>query len=195
MRIAIYCGSSSGQDPTLAAAAAGMADCLARAGIGIVYGGGRVGLMGAVADAALAAGGEVIGVIPQSLMDKELGHTGVTELHVVGSMHERKQLMVDLSDAFIALPGGYGTMDELFETLTWLQLGFHEKPVGLLNAGGFFDPLLDFLDGVRDAGFLLGGHRDCLLVGASPGELLARLRDFRRPELGKWIERLAADGR
>lgn len=176
-------------------AAAELAGCLARAGIGIVYGGGRVGLMGTVADAALSAGGEVIGVIPQSLMDKELGHAGVTELHVVGSMHERKQLMVDLSDAFIALPGGYGTLDELFETLTWLQLGFHDKPVGLLNAGGFFDRLLGFLDGVRDAGFLLGGHRDCLLVDTTPEGLLARLRDFRPPQLGKWIERLAADER
>lgn len=195
MRIAIYCGSSSGEDPALMTAAAELAGCLARAGIGIVYGGGRVGLMGTVADAALSAGGEVIGVIPQSLMDKELGHAGVTELHVVGSMHERKQLMVDLSDAFIALPGGYGTLDELFETLTWLQLGFHDKPVGLLNAGGFFDRLLGFLDGVRDAGFLLGGHRDCLLVDTTPEGLLARLRDFRPPQLGKWIERLAADER
>lgn len=191
MRIALYCGSNSGVDPSFTAAAADLARHLASAGIGIVYGGGRVGLMGTVADVALAAGGEVIGVIPQALMDKELGHTGVSRLHVVASMHERKQLMVDLSDAFIALPGGYGTLDELFETLTWLQLGFHGKPVGILNVGGFFDDLLGFLDRVRDDGFLLGGHRECLRVGTSPGEVLAQLRAFRAPDLGKWIERMA----
>jgi uncharacterized protein (TIGR00730 family) len=195
MRIALYCGSNSGVNPAFTAAAAGLASHLARAGIGIVYGGGRVGLMGAVAAAALAAGGEVIGVIPQALMDKELGHTGVSRLHVVGSMHERKQLMVDLSDAFIALPGGYGTLDELFETLTWLQLGFHGKPVGLLNVGGFFDGLLGFLDRVRDDGFLLGGHRDCLLVDTCHEALLARLQAFRAPDFGKWIERLTGEVR
>lgn len=195
MRIALYCGSNSGVDPAFTAAAAGLAAHLARAGIGIVYGGGCVGLMGAVADAALAAGGEVIGVIPQALMDKELGHTGVTHLHVVGSMHERKQLMVDLSDAFIALPGGYGTLDELFETLTWLQLGFHGKPVGLFNVGGFFEGLLGFLDRVCDDGFLLGGHRDCLLVDTCAESLLARLQAFRAPDLGKWIERLTGEAR
>ena len=195
MRIALYCGSNSGVDPAFTAAAADLAGHLARAGIGIVYGGGRVGLMGTVADAALAAGGEVIGVIPQALMDKELGHTGVSQLHVVGSMHERKQLMVDLSDAFIALPGGYGTLDELFETLTWLQLGFHGKAVGLLNVGGFFDGLLGFLDRVRDEGFLLGGHRDCLRVDTTPEALLAQLRAFRAPDLGKWMERLVSEAR
>lgn len=193
MRIAIYCGSNQGQDPAHTAAAANLASHLAQTGVGIVYGGGRVGLMGTVADAALAAGGEVIGVIPQSLMDLELGHTGVSQLHVVGSMHERKQLMVDLSDAFIALPGGYGTLDELFETLTWLQLGFHHKAVGLLNVGGFFDGLLGFLDRVREDAFLLAGHRDCLLVDSDPAQLLVKLRAFRAPDMGKWIERLTAD--
>ncbi len=143
-RIAIYCGSSRGNDPVFENAAVQLARYLVSEGIGIVYGGGNVGIMGIIADAALAAGGEVIGVIPESLLAKELGHQGCTELHITRSMHERKQLMVDLSDAFIALPGGFGTLDELFETLTWLQLGFHGKPVGLLNVAGFFYPLRPF---------------------------------------------------
>ena len=195
MRIAIYCGANAGADPGHRQAAQALARHLAGRGIGIVYGGGNVGLMGAVADAALAAGGEVIGVIPEALMDKELGHGGVTRLHVVGSMHERKQLMVDLSDGFIALPGGFGTLDELFETLTWLQLGFHGKPVGLLNVGGFFDPLLAFLDQASAAGFVRPEHRACLLVGTAPEPLLEAMLAFRPPELGKWIEALAAEAR
>lgn len=188
MRIAIYCGANSGFEPMHRQAAAAMAACLAHEGIGLVYGGGRVGMMGTIADAALAAGGEVIGVIPQSLMDKELGHGGVSELHVVCSMHERKQMMVDLSDGFIALPGGFGTLDELFETLTWLQLGFHGKPVGLLNAHGFFDGLLVFLDHMVAQGFLRQAHRDCLLVASEPAALLEKMRQFHPPDLGKWIE-------
>ncbi|MDZ4286989.1 MAG: TIGR00730 family Rossman fold protein, partial [Prosthecobacter sp.] len=154
MRIAIYCGANSGSLPIYREAAAAVARYLAGQGIGIVYGGGKVGLMGAVADAALSAGGEVIGVIPQSLMDKELAHVGATQLHVVKSMHERKQMMTDLCDGVIALPGGFGTLDELFESLTWLQLGFHGKPIGLLNVAGFFDGLLGFITGAREAGFL-----------------------------------------
>lgn len=195
MRIAIYCGSNGGLDPVYQQAAAGLAAFLARQGIGLVYGGGRVGLMGKIANAALAAGGEVIGVIPHSLMEKELGHTGLTELRVVRSMHERKQMMVDLSDGFIALPGGFGTLDELFETLTWLQLSFHGKPVGLLNVEGFFDGLLAFLDQMRDTGFLKEAHRECVLVEREPARLLEKMRAFRAPELGKWIEKMVAEER
>ena len=178
MRIAIYCGSSRGLDPIYATAAAEMAAYLAKQGIGIVYGGGNVGIMGVIADAALAAGGEVIGVIPESLLAKELGHGGVTELHVTRTMHERKQKMVDLSDAFIALPGGFGTLDELFETLTWLQLGFHGKPVGLLNVAGFFDHLLTFLDHMSTTGFLKPEHRSSLITETDPEALLKAIRAF-----------------
>jgi uncharacterized protein (TIGR00730 family) len=194
-RICIYCGSSSGHDPVHRAVAREVGAFLARQGIGVVYGGGNVGLMGAVADGALDERGEVIGVIPRALMEKELGHRGVTELHVVGSMHERKALMVDLSDAFIALPGGFGTLDELFETLTWLQLEFHAKPVGLLNVGGFFDGLTAFVAQMRDAGFLKPEHAACLLVEEEPERLLEALRAFSPPRLGKWIERLVAEAR
>jgi uncharacterized protein (TIGR00730 family) len=189
-RIAIYCGSSRGNDPVFENAAVQLARYLVSEGIGIVYGGGNVGIMGIIADAALAAGGEVIGVIPESLLAKELGHQGCTELHITRSMHERKQLMVDLSDAFIALPGGFGTLDELFETLTWLQLGFHGKPVGLLNVAGFFDPLLTFLDHMTSAGFLKAEHRDCLLMNTAPAALLSSMKAFKPNTCGKWIKEL-----
>ncbi|MCX6857220.1 MAG: TIGR00730 family Rossman fold protein [Verrucomicrobia bacterium] len=190
MRIAIYCGSSRGLDPVYATAAAELATFLAQQNIGIVYGGGNVGIMGVIADAALAAGGEIIGVIPESLLAKELGHTGCTELHVTRSMHERKQMMVDLSDAFIALPGGFGTLDELFETLTWLQLGFHGKPVGLLNVAGFFDHLLTFLNHMTNSGFLKSEHLDCLITETDPISLLAAIRAFQPQTCEKWIEEL-----
>jgi len=190
MRIAIYCGSSRGLDPIYATAAAEMATYLAKQGIGIVYGGGNVGIMGVIADAALAAGGEVIGVIPESLLAKELSHAGVTELHVTRSMHERKQKMVDLSDAFIALPGGFGTLDELFETLTWLQLGFHGKPVGLLNSAGFFDHLLTFLDHMSSTGFLTAKHRSSLITETEPEALLKAIRAFEPNTCEKWIDEL-----
>lgn len=194
-RICVYCGSSAGSDPLHRAAAHDLGAFLAQSGIGLVYGGGNVGLMGAVADGALSQKGEVIGVIPRSLMEKELGHGGVTQLHVVGSMHERKQLMVDLSDGFIALPGGFGTLDELFETLTWLQLSFHDKPVGILNMGGFFDGLIDFVSQMSRSGFLKPEHAACVLVENQPAALLARMEAFRPPDLGKWIEKLAAEAR
>lgn len=190
MRIAIYCGSSRGLDPIYATAAAEMAAYLAKQSIGIVYGGGNVGIMGVIADAALAAGGEVIGVIPESLLAKELGHGGVTELHVTRTMHERKQKMVDLSDAFIALPGGFGTLDELFETLTWLQLGFHGKPVGLLNVEGFFDHLLTFLDHMSTTGFLKPEHRSSLITETDPEALLQAIRAFQPYTCEKWIDEL-----
>jgi uncharacterized protein (TIGR00730 family) len=194
-RICVYCGSNAGNDPAHRAAAHDLGAFLARSGIGLVYGGGNVGLMGAVADGALSQNGEVIGVIPKSLMEKELGHGGVTELHVVTSMHERKQMMVDLSDGFIALPGGFGTLDELFETLTWLQLSFHDKPVGLLNVGGFFDGLIEFIDHMSRSGFLKPEHARCVLVENDPIQLLAAMESFRPPDLGKWIEKMAAEAR
>lgn len=186
-RIAIYCGSSRGNDPVLQEAAAALATYLVRQGIGIVYGGGKVGIMGVIADAALAAGGEVIGVIPESLLAKELGHSTLTELHITRSMHERKQMMVDLSDGFIALPGGFGTLDELFETLTWLQLSFHHKPVGILNVNGFFDHLLVFLDHMTASGFLKPEHRASLLTETDPAALLTAMRSFQPYVDGKWI--------
>ena len=185
-RVCVYCGSSSGANPVHRDAAENLGALLATRGIGLVYGGGNVGLMGAVADGALRVGGEVIGVIPTALMDKELGHTGVTNLHVTASMHERKQLMADLSDGFIALPGGVGTLEELFETFTWLQLGFHAKPVGLLNVGGFYDSLLTFLRHAADEQFLRGEHLASLLVERDADALLARMAGFRAPQLGKW---------
>jgi uncharacterized protein (TIGR00730 family) len=194
-RICVYCGSNAGNDPAHRAAAHDLGAFLARSGIGLVYGGGNVGLMGSVADGALSQNGEVIGVIPKSLMEKELGHGGVTELHVVTSMHERKQMMVDLSDGFIALPGGFGTLDELFETLTWLQLSFHDKPVGLLNVGGFFDGLIEFIDHMSRSGFLKPEHARCVLVENDPTQLLAAMESFRPPNLGKWIEKMAAEAR
>ncbi len=194
-RIAVYCGSSPGNSTTYRHGATLVGKTLAERGYGLVYGGGKVGLMGVLADAAMAVGGEVIGVIPDSLKQKELGHGGVTTLHVVTSMHERKQLMVDLSDGFIALPGGFGTLDELFETLTWLQLGFHDKPVGILNEGGFFDGLLTFLDHMQTQGFLRAEHRACVLVDQDITSLLERMETFQPPNLGKWMEQLAADER
>jgi hypothetical protein len=182
----MYCGSSSGASPVHREAAMALGAHLARSGIGLVYGGGNVGLMGALADAALAAGGEVIGVIPASLQEKELGHGGCTELRVVASMHERKQLMADLADGFIALSGGVGTLEELFETFTWLQLGFHAKPVGLLNVAGFYDRLLDFLRHLTEECFLKREHFDCLLVAEDATALLAQMAAFHPPQLGKW---------
>jgi len=194
-RICVYCGANSGLDPRYRESAWQLGAALALAGLGVVYGGGNVGLMGAVADGALSVGGEVIGVIPRALMEKELGHRGVSKLFEVGSMHERKALMVDLSDAFIALPGGFGTLDELFETLTWLQLEFHHKPIGLLNVGGYFDGLMAFVAHMRDHGFVKPEHAACLLVESDAAALLSALRAFSPPRLGKWMEQLAAEAR
>ena len=192
-RICVYCGSSPGADPVHRDAAEHLGALLAARGIGLVYGGGNVGLMGAVADGALRAGGEVIGVIPAALMQKELGHTGVTKLHVVASMHERKQLMADLSDGFIALPGGVGTLEELFETFTWLQLGFHDKPVGLLNVAAFYDHLLAFLRHATGEHFLHARHLESLQVGTDAAALLALMADFRAPRVAKWRRNLSAE--
>jgi uncharacterized protein (TIGR00730 family) len=186
-RLCVYCGSSTGNDPAYKHAAAKVGETLARQGIGVVYGGGHVGLMGVLADAALAAGGEVIGVIPVALQQKELGHSRVTELHVVDSMHERKQMMADLADGFISLPGGIGTLEELFETFTWLQLGYHHKPVGLLNVGGFYNDLLVFLEKTVRAGLLKQEHLDSLIVAEDLTTLLKRMNAFSPASAEKWI--------
>jgi hypothetical protein len=186
-RVAVFCGSSPGTDPAYADAATALGATLAERGIGLVYGGGAVGLMGIVADAVLAGGGEVVGVIPQHLWDKEVGHRGLTELHIVGSMHERKLAMADRADAFIGLPGGVGTFEELFEAITWTQLGIHQKPVGLLDVAGFYGPLLAFLDDTVDAGFLRAEHRDLILCATTPDELLARFRAWTPSPTDKWM--------
>jgi hypothetical protein len=164
--LCVFCGSSPGNRPAYAALAVRTGELIARSGLTLVYGGGRVGLMGALADAALAAGGRVVGVIPQMLIDREVGHAGLSQLHVVRTMSERKLLMGDLADAFLALPGGIGTMDELFEAWTWTQLGLHRKPCALLNFGGYYDPLIAFLDHAVDEGFLEPRYRAALLVAA-----------------------------
>jgi len=187
-RVCIYCGSSPGALPEYAEAARHCGTVLAERGLGIVYGGGNVGLMGILADAALAGGGEVIGVIPRRMVARELGHNGVTSLIAVNSMHERKQKMADLADAFLALPGGIGTMEELFEAFTWLQLGLHHKPVGLLNVAGFYDRLVEFLAHMRDERFLKAQHFDCLLVERTIEPLLDRFARFDHQPVGKWID-------
>lgn len=175
-RLCVYCGSSAGRRPAHAALAREFGRMLAERGIGLVYGGGGIGLMGILADAVLVAGGTVEGVIPRSLLERELAHAGLTRLHVVETMHERKARMAELAAAFVALPGGIGTLDELFEIWTWRQLGFHDKPIGLLNAGGYFDPLVQFLDRSVGEGFLEPSHRGLLQVADAPAGLLDALR-------------------
>jgi len=187
-RICVFAGSSFGQSDSFREAAKGFGQLIARRGLGVVYGGARVGLMGAVADAALAEGGEVIGVLPKKLVDLELAHDGLSELHVVDSMHDRKALMAELADAFVALPGGIGTLEETFEVLTWTQLGFHAKPVGLLNVGNFFDRLLDFLDHLSVTRFLKPEHRGLLLDDHDPNRLLSRIMEAEVPHIPKWID-------
>jgi uncharacterized protein (TIGR00730 family) len=187
--VCVFAGSSEGDDPAFAAAARALGQAIATSGRTLVYGGGKVGLMGALADAALAAGGRVIGVIPRALMKKEVAHASLTELRPVASMHERKATMADLADAFVALPGGLGTLEELFEVWTWAQLGLHDKPVGLLRVGDFFDRLLAFLDGAVDHRFLRPRHRDLLVTDDDPSRLLARLDAFHPAGQPKWIDR------
>ncbi|MBA4285668.1 MAG: TIGR00730 family Rossman fold protein [Xanthomonadaceae bacterium] len=173
--ICVFCGSRHGRNPVYTEAARELGRLLAERGIRLVYGGGRVGLMGEVADAVLAAGGEVIGVIPSLLIDKEVEHRGLTQLHEVGSMHERKALMEQLSDAFVVLPGGFGTLDEACEILTWAQLGLHRKPLGLVNTAGYYDQLSSFLDHVEQEDFLSSANRRRVLVEATPSAILDRL--------------------
>jgi len=188
-RLCVFCGSNVGGRPEYAAAAREFAAVAVRRGLGLVYGGGNIGLMGVVADASIAAGGEVIGVIPSALQAKELAHAGLTELHVVRSMHDRKALMADLSDGFVALPGGFGTLEELFEILTWAQLGIHAKPVGLLDTASFFDPLLAFLDHQVEERFLKPKHRALVHVAAEPERLLdMMLKAPPPPAEPKWLD-------
>ena len=178
-RLAIYCGSATPSDPVYIENARDVGRTLAERGIGVVYGGGRLGLMGAIADSALAAGGEVIGVIPQALVDAEVAHRGCTELHVVETMHQRKQAFTDLSDGFVTLPGGTGTMDELWEAMSWAQIGYHAKPVGLLNVAGYYDGLIAFVRTMGDVGFLRAQHRELLIVDDTLDALLDRMAAYR----------------
>ena len=188
-RVCVFMGSNPGERGEYTRLARDMGEELARRRLGLVYGGASVGLMAEVADALLEAGGEVLGVIPQQLVDKEIAHTGLTEQRIVGSMHERKLLMAEKSDAFVALPGGFGTMDEIFEMLTWSQLGFHGKPCGVVNAMGYYDMLLAQLDHMVAEGFLKAPFRDMLLRAKTPADLLDAFEGYEPPRTGKWIQR------
>lgn len=179
--VTVYCGSNRGADPAFADATRELARLLANADIRVVYGGGHVGLMGILADAAMEAGGEVVGVMPQALVDREIGHTGLSDLRVVGSMHERKALMAELADGFVALPGGIGTLEELVEMLTWAQLGLHAKPIGIVNVDGYYDNLLAFLQHAVGEGFLSPATRERLVVEADPAALLDELDQRAQP--------------
>ncbi len=190
-RICVFAGSSPGANEEYRLAAVELGGALAARGIELVYGGGCVGLMGVLADAALARGGRVIGVIPHTLMVREVGHRGLTDLHVVDSMHDRKAMMAELSDGFIALPGGFGTLEETFEILTWAQLGLHAHPCGVLNVEGYFDSLLAFLDHSVSEAFVREAHRSMLLVDDSPHRLLDRFAAYRAPTVEKWLQRSA----
>ena len=186
-RICVFCGSSVGNRPAYREAAGALAQALVRRGLGLVYGGARVGLMGVLADTMLQHRGEVIGVIPQALLDREIAHAGLADLRVVGSMHERKALMVELADGFIALPGGYGTLEEFSEVVTWAQLGLHRKPCGLLDVDGYFDPLLALFDGAVAAGFLRPENRALVLKANDPEMLLDLLASYKPVSVPKWI--------
>jgi uncharacterized protein (TIGR00730 family) len=186
--VTVYCGSSPGADPAYAEATRALARLLAGDGVRIVYGGAQLGLMGILADTAIEAGGEVIGVMPQALIDQEIGHRGVSDLRIVSSMHERKALMAELADAFIALPGGIGTLEELIEVYTWSQLGLHRKPIGALNVNGFYGPLATLLDEAVEQRFLRPQHREVLIFDGDPESLLSRLAAAEAPPLTKWID-------
>lgn len=186
-RICVFCGSSPGARPEYAENAREMGTLLAERGIGLVYGGGKVGLMGVVADAVMAAGGEAIGVIPEALLRREVGHEALTELHVVSSMHERKARMADLSDGFIAMPGGYGTFEEFCEVLTWSQLGIHPKPCGVLNVSRYYSPLMAMFDHAVTEGFVRASHRALVLEATRPADLLEKMAAFTPPTTEKWI--------
>ena len=188
-RVCVFCGSSPGKSAGFMDSAARLGQELAARNIGLVYGGAKVGLMGKVADSVLEGGGEVIGVIPQSLMRKEVAHDGLTQLQVVGSMHERKAAMVDLADGFIALPGGLGTLEELFEVMTWAQLGFHQKPCAMLNVNGYYDSLTAFLDHAVEQAFVKDNHRNMLILDEQPADLLQRMFAYQPPVMDQWIGR------
>ena len=186
--VCVFCGSRLGNDARYQAAASDLGDELVRCGMTLVYGGGQVGLMGVIADAVLDAGGRVIGVIPEALATKELIHPGTTEMHVVPSMHARKAKMAELSDAFLALPGGFGTLEELLEVITWAQLGIHSKPTGVLNVAGFFDPLIQLIERGVKYDFIKPNHRELIVVHEEPAELLLRLLRHRLPKTRRWME-------
>ena len=188
-RICVFCGSSPGRSPNYMAAAVVLGKSLVDHGIILVYGGASVGLMGALADSVLASGGKVVGVIPETLVEKEVSHKGLTELHVVASMHERKALMAELADAFIALPGGFGTIEELCEILTWSQLGMHKKPIGLLNIDGYYESLLEFFDRAVSEGFVRPAHRELLFEAGGPRSLLDSFASYEAPQVEKWLDR------
>jgi uncharacterized protein (TIGR00730 family) len=187
--VCVFCGSNSGGKSLYVETAQAVGSAIAGRGLRLVYGGASVGLMGALADAAIAAGGEVIGVMPRALVEREIAHDGLAELHEVASMHERKAKMSDLSDAFLALPGGVGTLEELFEVWTWAQLGHHRKPVGMLNVGGYFDLLIAFLDHQQREEFVRPEHRDMLVVESRPEQMLDRFERYEPPAVVKWIAR------
>jgi uncharacterized protein (TIGR00730 family) len=187
--VCVFCGSNSGAGEAYAGAARNLARAIARRRLALVYGGGSIGLMGILADAALEAGGNVIGVTPRRLVEREVAHSGLTELRVVETMHERKALMADLSDAFVSLPGGLGTLDETFEMLTWIQLGYHRKPCALLEVNGYFERLTAFLDHAVEQRFLTAEHRAMLIVERDPEAVLDRLASAKLPDTGKWMDR------
>ncbi len=186
-RICVYCGSNPGRNPRYREAAAELGHALAGRGLGLVYGGASVGVMGAIADSVLACGGEAIGIIPESLAVKEVAHDGLSQQHVVKSMHERKALMAEMSDGFVALPGGWGTIEEIFEILTWAQLGFHDKPCGLLNVDGYFDGLFRFLEHAIAEQFVKPVYRQMLIMETDAGRLLQRFESYEAPKVRKWI--------
>jgi uncharacterized protein (TIGR00730 family) len=186
-RICVYCGSSSGFTPRYLDVAQRLGQTLARRKLGLVYGGARVGLMGRVADAALAEGGDVFGVIPRAFASR-VAHEGLTKLHVVDTMHVRKNLMFEMADAFIALPGGFGTLEEILEMLTWAQIGIHDKPCGIINTDGYFDSFLSFLNNAVSNGFVKPEHRRMLLVAGNPEEMLQKIESYRVVEVSKWTE-------
>ena len=188
-RICVFCGSNTGSDAAYTDAARTLGHIFAREGICLVYGGGSIGLMGELADAVLSSGGQVIGVIPHALWAREVGHRGLTDLRIVDTMHERKAMMADLADAFIALPGGLGTLEEIFEIWTWAQLGLHPKPLGFLDVNGFYAPLMEFLDRAVRERFLRPQHRDIAVIERDPEALLRRFDTFRPPKVEKWITR------
>lgn len=184
--VCVYCGSANGAKPVYADAARAFGRALANAGLTLVYGGGRVGLMGVIADEVISSGGRAIGVITELLYDKEVGHTGLTELHVVPDMHHRKKMMAELADAFVAMPGGAGTLEEFFEVYTWAQLGYHRKPVALYNVDAFYQPLITLLEHTVDEGFMQRTYFDALCIDAAPDALIDQLVRYRPPARDKW---------